>query len=95
MIYHGIDNDLVKFALDPIKNRDILGMSSDTLGDRVRSVLNTLIPFRSDIRIFENFLFRSLCLAEKQIYQLKNAPTKECYEADSSKILEKFESISG
>ena len=51
LIYHGIDNDLVKFALDPIKNRDILGMSSDTLGDRVRSVLNTLIPFRSDIRI--------------------------------------------
>ncbi len=90
LIYHGIDNDLVKFALDPIKNRDILGMSSDTLGDRVRSVLNTLIPFRSDIRIFENFLFRNLCLAEKQLYQLKNAPKKECYEADSSKILEEI-----
>ena len=88
LIYHGIDNDLVKFALDPIKNRNILSRNSNFFGGYVQSLLNTLTPFQSDIHKFESFLFRNLSLAEKQINQLKATPPEECYETDSSRILE-------
>lgn len=85
MIYHGLDDELISFALDPIKYKKVLGVNSRPIVRAINYCRNVLLPYKTDIEEFEEFLFDTLALAEEQILQIRKTPPTGEYDGNEEK----------
>lgn len=77
MIYHGLSDDLIDFAFDPVKHRNVLGVHASPIAREFKKWLNIFAPFKTDIEAFEEFLFDIIVEAEGQIKELRDFPPTE------------------
>lgn len=89
MIYHGLDDNLINFAFDPIQNKKILGVPSTPIIRIINYCRNFLLPYKTDMEEFEEFLFSTIIRAEKKIQTLKDTPPTDEYDGDTIKTLKK------
>lgn len=87
MIYHGLSDELVNFALDPIKHKGVLGVTSNPIMRVTNFCRNALLPYKLDVDKFEEFLFDILVQADKQIKTLIRNPPSEKYDGDDAQFL--------
>ncbi|MDF3123488.1 hypothetical protein [Rheinheimera sp. 1928-s] len=90
MIYHGLGNDLINFAFDPIKYRNVLGVQASPTVRVFNKCLNIVMPYKTDIEEFEEFLFGIILQAEEQINKLRNGPPSGMYDRDKSNLINKI-----
>lgn len=90
MIYHGLHNNLVDFAFDPVKNRNVLGVRASPVVRTFCRWLNVLVPYKTDIEEFEEFLFDIIVQAEAQIEQLRNLQLSEVVSTNSPDFINKI-----
>ncbi|GFD71832.1 hypothetical protein ACI7YQ_14145 [Alteromonas marina] len=90
MIYHGLDDEHINFALDPIKHKSVLGVSSSPFLRAIDFCRNLLFQNKTDVEEFEEFLFDILVQAEQQICSLLKNPPNQQYDGDDARFLSKL-----